>query len=126
MNHHIRKTVFAYAKNKGTDQLCSNCTADQHLCFCPLASTMVCVGPVWKPECWFSHSVAQNVFDRETDELWFDVNHVIRKPGIGIPKPNTDKFSLEVSKKTMKQYKKTLYNIAESLICFSNFILLLE
>ena len=24
---------FAYAKNKGADQLCSNCTADQRLCF---------------------------------------------------------------------------------------------
>ena len=25
--------AFAYAKNKGTDELCSNCTADQRLCF---------------------------------------------------------------------------------------------
>ena len=24
--------IFAYAKNKGADQLCSNCTTDQRLC----------------------------------------------------------------------------------------------
>ena len=28
-----RKPEFYLCKNKGTDQLCSNCTADQHVCF---------------------------------------------------------------------------------------------
>ena len=30
---YIRKSVICICKNKGADQLCSNCTADQHLCF---------------------------------------------------------------------------------------------
>ena len=29
----MRKPVICICKNKGADQLCSNCTADQHLCF---------------------------------------------------------------------------------------------
>ena len=29
----MRKPDFCICKNKGTDQLCSNCTADQPLCF---------------------------------------------------------------------------------------------
>ena len=31
--HIIRKTDFCLGENKGADQLCSSCTADQHLCF---------------------------------------------------------------------------------------------
>ena len=30
----MRKQDFCICKNAGTDQLCSNCTADQGLCFC--------------------------------------------------------------------------------------------
>ena len=33
MSNIMRKTAFCICKNKGADQLCSNCTADQHLCF---------------------------------------------------------------------------------------------
>ena len=29
----IRKPDFCICENKGADQLCSNCTADQRLCF---------------------------------------------------------------------------------------------
>ena len=29
----MRKPDFCIRENKGADQLCSNCTADQHLCF---------------------------------------------------------------------------------------------
>ena len=29
----MRKPDFCICKNKDTDQLCSNCTADQRLCF---------------------------------------------------------------------------------------------
>ena len=32
--------VFTYVKNKGTDQLHSNCAADQHLCFRYIDSTI--------------------------------------------------------------------------------------
>ena len=31
---------LAFHKNKGADQLCSNCTADQRLCFCFTYSTI--------------------------------------------------------------------------------------
>ena len=60
--------IFAYAKNKGADQLCGNCTADQVLCFTTWIVqslnflnpkfqvysqllwlySLVCVGPGWK------------------------------------------------------------------------------
>ena len=33
MSHIMRKPDFCICKNKGADQLCSNCTADQPLCF---------------------------------------------------------------------------------------------
>ena len=35
----MRKTDFSKCEKKGTDQLCSNCTADQHLCFCYMDGT---------------------------------------------------------------------------------------
>ena len=31
--------AFCICENKGADQLCSNCTADQRLCFCYIDST---------------------------------------------------------------------------------------
>ena len=33
MSHIMRKLAFCICKNKDTDQLCSNCTAEQRLCF---------------------------------------------------------------------------------------------
>ena len=36
----MRKLDFCLCENKGTDQLCSNCTADQRLCFCYTESTI--------------------------------------------------------------------------------------
>ena len=66
---HIRKPTICIGKNKGADQLCSNRTADQHLCFRYMDSTipllkseisssnfflrpysLVCVGPDQKPK----------------------------------------------------------------------------
>ena len=54
----MRKPDFYQCENKGADQLCSNCTADQRLCFRYTESTIpqdsrfllwvyrsVCVGP---------------------------------------------------------------------------------
>ena len=34
MSHVVRKLDFCLCENKDADQLCSNCTADQCLCFC--------------------------------------------------------------------------------------------
>ena len=36
----IRKPNFCICENKGTDQLCGNLTADQHLCFRHIDSTI--------------------------------------------------------------------------------------
>ena len=33
MSHGMRKPTICIGENKAADQLCSNCTADQHLCF---------------------------------------------------------------------------------------------
>ena len=33
MSHHTTKPAICICENKGADQLCSNCTADQRLCF---------------------------------------------------------------------------------------------
>ena len=71
----MRKPTICIGENKAADQLCSNCTADQRLCFRYTDSTIlfflnpkfqasspllglyrsVCVGP----GCWFSHAQAQ-------------------------------------------------------------------
>ena len=65
----MRKPTFCMCENKGADQLRSNYEADQHLCFPIKASTVtvpllclwssVCVGPVRKTHCWFSHDATQ-------------------------------------------------------------------
>ena len=34
----LRKPDFCICKNKGADQMCSNCTADQCFCFCCMDS----------------------------------------------------------------------------------------
>ena len=77
----MRKTTICICENKGTDQLCSNCEADQCLCFRYMDSTIpllskskisilyhllclyrpVCVRTVRKPHCWFSHDAAHIV-----------------------------------------------------------------
>ena len=80
MSHLMRKPTICICENKGVDQLRSNCEADQRLCFRYSASAIilfylnpkfqasssflrlyrpVCVGPVQKPHCWFSHETAQ-------------------------------------------------------------------
>ena len=68
MSHDIRKPAFCICENKGTDQLCGNCTADQRIFFPlhrqydPISSkignfkplaifsgcSLVCVGSGWK------------------------------------------------------------------------------
>ena len=37
----MRKSDFCLCENKGADQLCSNCTADQHLCFRYMDSSII-------------------------------------------------------------------------------------
>ena len=39
LSHITRKPAFCICENKGADQLCSNCIADQRLCFRYLVST---------------------------------------------------------------------------------------
>ena len=40
MSHNMRKPAFCICKNKGVDQLCGNCAADQPLCFHYIDSTI--------------------------------------------------------------------------------------
>ena len=77
MSRIVRKPEFCLCENKGADQLHGNREADQRLCFRHSDSTIpllfqasssflclyrsVCVGPVRKPHCWFSHEVAQTL-----------------------------------------------------------------
>ena len=70
LSHNMRKPAFCICKNKGADQLCSHCAADQCLCFryiyklqslnyqnqklqasshCLWLYRSVCVGPDRKP-----------------------------------------------------------------------------
>ena len=72
MSRHMGKPTICPGENKGTDQLRGNREADQRLCFrysdlnskfqasssFLLLSRPVCVGPVRKPHCWFSHEAA--------------------------------------------------------------------
>ena len=78
MSCHMGKPTICLGENKGSDQLRSNCKADQPVCSCYSDSTVplllkskfqasssflwlyrsVCVGPGWKPHCWFSHEAA--------------------------------------------------------------------
>ena len=37
----MRKPAICKGENKAADQLCSNCTADQHLCFRCMDSTIL-------------------------------------------------------------------------------------
>ena len=37
---HFEKKCFFVCENKDADQPCSNCTADQHLCFCFMEKTI--------------------------------------------------------------------------------------
>ena len=79
----MRKPDFCLFKNKSADQLCSNCTADQHLCFCYTDSTITLLlkpkfqassllGPfvselVGNPEALFSH-VKAHIYVARTQE----------------------------------------------------------
>ena len=78
LSRRMGKTTNCICETKGADQLCSNCTADQRLCFrytevpClyflnpkfPVSSHLlclyspVCVRPGWNPNGWFSHAQA--------------------------------------------------------------------
>ena len=82
MSHLMGKPTICIVENKDADQLRGNREADQRLCFRYSDSTIplllkseiskfqasssflclyrpVCVGPVRKPHCWFSHEAAQ-------------------------------------------------------------------
>ena len=79
MSHHMGKPTICIGENKGADQLRGNREADHAFVFATRivqflfylnpkfqASSSflclyspVCVGPVRKPHCWFSHEAAQ-------------------------------------------------------------------
>ena len=74
MNCFMRKPDFCLCENKGADQLCKNCTADQHLCFRHSDSTIFLLpkstifcdctvrfvsDQAGNPEDWFSRVAAQ-------------------------------------------------------------------
>ena len=80
LSRHMGKLTICIGENKGADQLRSNCEADQRIRFRYMNSKIpplinskissfsflclyksVCVRPVWKPHCWFSHEAAQLV-----------------------------------------------------------------
>ena len=82
MNRLMRKPTICICENKGADQLRGNREADHAFVFATRivhflfflnpkfqASSLllclyssVCIGPVWKPHCWFSHEAAQMCF----------------------------------------------------------------
>ena len=82
------KPTICLGENKDADQLRGNREADQRLCFRYTDSTIpllseskfpvsghllclyspVCVGPVRKPHCWFSHEAA-HLFENVTDYI---------------------------------------------------------
>ena len=85
----MEKTTICIGENKDADQLLGNRKADQRLCFatqivqflfylnpkfqafssflCLYRS--VCVGPLRKPHCWFSHEAAQLSYCKTKLEL---------------------------------------------------------
>ena len=86
----MKKPTICIGENKDADQLRSDCEADQRLCFRYTDSTVpgfflnpkfqasghllclyspVCVGPVRKPNCWFSHEVAHMLSNKLIIEL---------------------------------------------------------
>ena len=48
------KPTIYIGENKDADQLRGNASSSFLCLYRP-----VCVGPVWKPHCWFSHETAQ-------------------------------------------------------------------
>ena len=97
MNRCIRKPAFCVCKNKGADQLCSNCETDQRLCFCYMDSTIPllsnsknfkllawfcdCTGRIVSdlvitPNCWFSH--AQRLISKSNYSLFYSSDDLIR------------------------------------------------
>ena len=81
------KPTICIGENKDADQLRGNREADQRLCFrywdlfyfspkFQASSSFlclyrpVCVGPVRKPHCWFSHEAAQMCYSLSLFEYW--------------------------------------------------------
>ena len=99
----MEKPTICIGENKGADQLRGNREADQRLCFrfgtrilqslyflntkfhasssflCLYRS--VCVGPVRKPHCWFSHEAAQ-MSPRDDTNLFSDMRPILNRPEV--------------------------------------------
>ena len=69
----MRKPDFCLCKNKDADQLCSNCTADQHLCFHYTDSTIPLLSKFKISSLWPSSVILQAGLCRTWSEtkLWF-------------------------------------------------------
>ena len=85
----MRKPTICICENKDADQLRGNREADQRLCFATrivqflvylnpkfqasssslCLNRPVCVRPVRKPHCWFSHEAAQMFLPRTKSKL---------------------------------------------------------
>ena len=92
----MRKPIICIDENKDADQLRGHREADQRLCFRYSDSTLplllkskisssllclyssVCVGPVRKPHCWFSHEAAQ-LYCRLAHFIYKDVFTAVKK-----------------------------------------------
>ena len=92
----MEKPTICICENKGADQLRGNREADQRLCFRYSDSTIplllkseissfycflclyrpVCVGPVRKPHCWFSHEAA-HIYIYIYDEIHLSGQYLI-------------------------------------------------
>ena len=100
----MRKPTTCIGKNKAGDQLCSNCTADQRLCFRCTDSTILLLKAkissfqhasvawflsdmVGNPNCWFSHAQAhfsfpvfKSITNPEMHDILSDHVHNITAP----------------------------------------------
>ena len=73
-SRHIRKPTICTCENKDADHLCSNCTADQHLCFHSKdtynpsflffysCTAWFVSDQVRNGDCWFSHAKTHRLY----------------------------------------------------------------
>ena len=65
----MRKPYFCLCENKGADQLCSNCTTDQHLCFHHLDCTILLLSKSNISSLYQSYVTVQSGLCRTWSEL---------------------------------------------------------
>ena len=107
-SHCTRKPTKCLGKNKGADQLCSNCTADQRLCFSlltqivqylfyfnPKIMLLACFSSctcrfvsdlVGNPKCWFSQRQRLIICTNHPDVMKYHLSRLVEKPTMWFPK----------------------------------------